>query len=56
MSPIPQGMVCTVDIVPALMQLKYEYHDLLSLEDIAKEPYVSMVAVEDGMIEPILKD
>ena len=31
MSTIPQGMVCTTDIVPVLIQMKYVDHDLLAL-------------------------
>ena len=48
-------MVCTFDIIPALMQLKYEYHNLISLEDVANEPYVSMVGVGRVPIEHISK-
>ena len=36
---IPQGMVCTSDIVHTLMQLRYEEHNLLELEDVKKELY-----------------
>ena len=50
MPVIPQGMACTIDIVPMLMQMKYEDHDLIALEDVVHEPYVPMVAVEGGSI------
>ena len=55
-SSIPQGMICTMDILYVLMQLKYEYHNLISIEDIAKDPYVSMIVVKKGPIEHILKE
>ena len=47
---IPQGMVCTVDIVPMLMHMKYEDHDMLVLKEITVDPYVWMVVVEGGSI------
>ena len=46
-------MVYTTDIVPALMQMKYDDHDLLALVDVMKKPYVSMVVVGGGLIERI---
>ena len=49
-------MVCTTDIVPVLMQMKYDDHELLALEDITKEPYVPMVAVGGIPIERIPQD
>ena len=39
-------MVCTRYIVFALMQMKYEDHDLLAWEDVAKDPFLSMVVGE----------
>ena len=56
MPSIPQGKVCTFDIVPTLMQLRYEDHDLLSLEDVTKDPYLPMVSVECALIEQIPHD
>ena len=53
---IPQGMVCTSDIVHALMKLRYKYHDLLALEDVAKEPYIPVIEVEGASIERIPQD
>ena len=50
---IPQGMVCTFDIVPVMMRMKYKDHDLLTLEDVAHEPYMPMVAVGGGPIAHI---
>ena len=55
MSGVPHGIVCTSDIVPALMQMKYEYHDLLALEDVTKESYLSVVSVEGALIDHILQ-
>ena len=56
MSLLPQGMVCTTDIVPALMQMKYKDHDLLALVDVENKPYVPMVTVGGGPIERIPHD
>ena len=39
-SVIPQGMVCTTDIVPCLMQMKYGDHGILASTDITTDPYV----------------
>ena len=36
------------------MQMKYEDHDLLAWEDVAKDLYVSMVAEEGDPIERIM--
>ena len=52
-SMIPQGMVCTSDIVPALMKIEYEYHDLLAFKDVMKEPYLPIVSIEGASIERI---
>ena len=54
MSTLPQGMICTTYIMSALMQMKYEDHEFLAWEDVAKDPFVSMVAVEGGLIVHIL--
>ena len=51
MTTIPLEMVCNFDIVLALMQLRYEDHDLLALEDVMKEPYRPIVSVEGAPIE-----
>ena len=56
MSEIPQGIVCTTDIVPVLMQMKYDDHDLLALKDVMKQPYVLMVAGGYGPIKHISED
>ena len=53
MSVIPQGMVCTSNIMSALMQMKYKEHEFLTLEDVAKKPYVLMIAVGGVLIERI---
>ena len=52
---LPKGMVCSKDIVPALVQMKYNDHDLLMLEDVANEPYVSFPIVKGGEIACIPK-
>ena len=44
------GMVCNKYIIPALVQMKYNDHDLLMLEDVANEPYVSFPIVKRGEI------
>ena len=56
MLAIAQGMVCTSDIVPALMQLKFEDHNLLALGDVMKETYSPIVSIEGVPIELILDD
>ena len=38
-------MACTMDIVPALMGMKYDDHDVLASMEITKGPYVPMVAI-----------
>ena len=43
-------MVCTTDIVPALMGMKYDDHDMLASIEIMKGHYVPMVAVGGGLI------
>jgi len=53
MSVIPQGMVCATDTVLSLMRKKYEDHELISLEDVMKDPYVLMVAVGGDQLEGI---
>ena len=45
LSPLPEGMTCLVDIIPALVKMKYEDHDLLLLKDVADEPYQSVPTV-----------
>ena len=40
--PLPKGMKCSVDIIPALISLKFEYHDLLLLKYVRDEPYESI--------------
>ena len=44
-------MTCTMDIIPALIKVKYEDHDLLLLKDVADEPYVSLPSVLGAPIE-----
>ena len=56
MSTIPQGMLCTTEIVPTLMQMKYDDHDLLALRDVTEEPYVPMVVVGGYLIFHIPQD
>ena len=47
-------MTCTVDIIPDLVKIKYEYHDLLLLKDVANDPYESLPLVPCAPIEHIL--
>ena len=56
MSLLPQGMVCTTDIVPVLMQMKHDDHDFLAWEDVAKDLYVCIIVVEGNQIECIPRD
>ena len=50
MSPLLRGMVCNTDIVLALMNMKYDDHDLLVLQNVANEPYESLPVVTGGPI------
>ena len=38
-SSLPEGMTFPMDIIPALVKMKYEDHDLLLLKDVVDEPY-----------------
>ena len=49
-------MVCNKDIVPALVRMKYDDHELLMLEDVTNDPYVSFPTVKGGPIERIPRD
>ena len=40
--PLPEGMKCSVDIIPALIMLKFYNHDLLLLRDVRDDPYESV--------------
>ena len=50
MPSMPKGMVYTTDIVPTLMKMKYEDHDLLTLQNVANDPYDSLPSVPGGPI------
>ena len=39
LSPLPEGMKCSVDIIPMLIRLKFEDHDLLLLKEVRNDPY-----------------
>ena len=45
LSPLLEGMKCSVDIIPTLIGLKFEYHDLLFLKYVRDEPYESIPMV-----------
>ena len=45
MPPLLQGMVCTTNIVLALMKMKYKDHDLLLLRDVVNELYDSLPSI-----------
>ena len=44
-SSLLEGMTCSVDIIPALIRLKFEDHDLLLLKDVWDEPYELVLIV-----------
>ena len=46
-------MTCSVDIIPALIKLKFEDHDLLLLKDVWDEPYKSVLTVLGAPIQRI---
>ena len=46
-------MTCSVDIIPALIRLKFEDHDLLLLKDVQDEPYESVPMVPSAPIQRI---
>ena len=48
-------MVCTADIVLALMKMKYKDHDLLLLRDVENDPYELFPSVVGGPIMHILQ-
>ena len=50
---IPQGMQCTMDIVPFIMRMRYEEHGMLALMDITANPYVPMTQVGGGLVARI---
>ena len=39
---LPEGMTCSVDIIPALIRLKFDNHKLLLLKYVQDEPYESI--------------
>ena len=43
--PLLEGMTCSVDIILALIRLKFEEHDLLLLKDVQDDPYKSFLMV-----------
>ena len=51
--PLPERMTCSVDIILALIRLKFEDHDLLLLKDVWDEPYESVSKVPDAPIQQI---
>ena len=46
-------MMCSVDIIPALIRLKFEDHDLLLLKDVKDEPYESVLMGHGAPIQRI---
>ena len=40
---LSKGMTCSVDIIPTLIRLKFEDHDLLLLKDVRDELYQSVL-------------
>ena len=53
LSPLPEGMTCSVDIIPTLIRLKFEDHELLLLKDVWDEPYESVPMVPGAPIQRI---
>ena len=53
MSSLPEGMKCLVDIIPALIRLKFEDHDLLLLKYVRDKPYESIPVGPDAPIQRI---
>ena len=51
--PLPKGMTCSVDIIPSLMKLNFEYHDLLLLKNVWDETYESVLMVPSALIQRI---
>ena len=44
---LPKGMKCSVDIIPALIRLKFEDYDLLFLKYVRDEPY-ELISMRHG--------
>ena len=51
--PLLEGMTCPVDIIPALVKMKYEYHDLLLLKDVSEKTYQLLQMVPSTPIQQI---
>ena len=54
MPPLLARMTCTIDIVPALIKMKYEDHDFLLWKGIVDDPYKSLPLITRDPIEHIL--
>ena len=52
---LPKGMTCSVDIIHALIRLKFDDHDLILLKYVRDEPYESIHMTPGGPIQRILK-
>ena len=52
---LPKKMTCSVDIIPALIRIKFDDHDLLLLKDVQDEPYESIHMTHGGPIQWIPK-
>ena len=48
-------MTCSVDIIPTLITLKFDDHDLLLLKYVQDKPYESISTMPSGPIQRILK-
>ena len=53
LSPLSEGMKCSINIIPALIRLKFEDHDLLPLKDVRDEPYESILTGPGALIQRI---
>ena len=52
---MPEGTTCLVDIIPALIRLKFKDHDLLLLKYVWDETYESVPTVPGAPIQRIPK-
>ena len=51
--PLSKGMNFLVDIIHALIKLKFEYHDLLLLKDVLDDPYELVLMEPSASIQRI---
>ena len=49
--PLLEGMTCSIDIILALIRIKFDNHDLIFLKDVWDEPYELVSMVPGGPIQ-----